>query len=454
MVKPTGFFAQLKELARGGRSYWLVNLANFTDGIAYFGILNLLELYLNQEVKLSDAESGWMVGGFSACMTLFMLLMGTAVDRWGVRGSITIALFLSVLGRGGLALAADFADAPWRGAFVLTSLGIMALATGILQPALYAGVKYETRPHLTTMGFSLLYAIMNLGAVLESFVSPFIRTDIVVFGVRGANWGIRGVILCMVAITLLQLLIHWVLYPRTATAGKGGAVTAAEPSGNPLSALADLRFVFFIFILLPVRTLFAHQFLTVPSYITRCFGEETGHRLEWLQGLNSAVVTIGVPLLTHWTKHVTVLRMMIFGTALSALATFILSWPPAEERLVAYIIVFSLGEALWSSRFLEYVAELAPPGKVGAYMGAANLPWFMAKLLTSMYSGVMMAHFIPESGLKRPETLWTIYGFIACISPVGLMLAYGWLNRINTEPARVANEEPNTVGSSQSEEEP
>ena len=101
--------------------------------------------------------------------------------------------------------------------------------------------------------------------------------------------------------------------------------------------------------------------------------------------------------------------------------------PPSPNNLIAYVVIFSIGEALWASRFLEYIAELAPPGQVGAYMGVANLPWFVAKVTTGFYSGAMLAHFLPKGGTMHPETMWTFYGVVACISPIGLLIAYPWL---------------------------
>jgi dipeptide/tripeptide permease len=97
------------------------------------------------------------------------------------------------------------------------------------------------------------------------------------------------------------------------------------------------------------------------------------------------------------------------------------------------VVIFSIGEALWSSRFLEYVSQLAPPEKVGVYMGLANVPWFLAKFTTGLYSGAMIARFIPREGPQDTGTLWLVYTAIALSSPVGLLLARGWLRR--TEPA-------------------
>jgi hypothetical protein len=61
-------------------------------------------------------------------------------------------------------------------------------------------------------------------------------------------------------------------------------------------------------------------------------------------------------------------------------------------------------------------------------MGVANLPWFVAKTTTGLYSGVVLEHFCPKEGAKKPELMWLLYGAIAMASPVLLTLARKWLN--------------------------
>jgi hypothetical protein len=39
----------------------------------------------------------------------------------------------------------------------------------------------------------------------------------------------------------------------------------------------------------------------------------------------------------------------------------------------------------------------------------------------------MLDRFVPVSGPQSPGTLWLIYGLIALISPIGLILARKWL---------------------------
>ena len=390
-------------------------------------------LYLTRELHLADARAGLTVSLFTGLVTILMVPGGSICDRWGTRRAIGLSLLLGTLGRGGLALAVA-TPFPWIVAW--GSLTLMAAATGVQQPALYAGVKETTHQRVAAMGFSLLYSIMNLGIMAESFVSPWLRTDQVTFGLRGLGLGFSGVLWVMAGITLFQFVVHSLFFPadlpaEPASASSGSST--AEPSARRGHPLRQPRFIFFIFILLPVRTLFAHQWLTIPDYIFRCFDEAVKNRYEWFAGLNPLVVTLAVPLFTHWTRRVSVLKMMIVGTAVSAAATFLLVLPPRPDLLISYVVLFSLGEALWASRFLEYIAQMAPPGQVGAYMGVANLPWFVAKFTTGFYSGWMIARFLPEQGTRHPETLWLMYACFACLSPLGLMLAYRWLEKSTSQ---------------------
>lgn len=409
------------------RAFWLVNMVNFGDGIAYFGILNLMTLFIQGQVGFSDHMTTIAVSFFTGAVTLFMFGGGFISDHFGVRKAIGLALVTLLIGR----VLLVFSPVPGGEASHLvlwTGLFLMALATGVLQPALYAGVKEFTDPRTATIGFSLLYAIMNLGIVVEAGVSPLIRER---FGISGVYWVLIGV-------TFLLLAAHSSLFTKRVEDRDRVVEYEEKPEETANKSLMDkirelplldFRFMYFIFILLPVRTLFAHQFLTIPHYVVRCFPPEVGARLEWFQGLNPLIIVVFVPLIAALTRKVSVVKMMIIGTTVSALTTFILVPGPNLWTLIVYVIMFSFGEAIWSSRFLEWVADLAPSGKVGAYMGLAGIPWFLAKFTTGLYAGSFLSRFIPDGGPHDSGTMWLIYGFIACISPVGLILGRKWMER-------------------------
>ncbi len=432
----------LKILFGASRAFWLVNLVNFGDGLTYFGVLTLLTRFLGADLGLSDGMTGITVSAFTGTVTLFMFGGGYVSDRLGVRHALSLSLLVMALGRFLLVLAPGLGAAGVPVAWF--SLFLVAVGSGVLVPALYAGVKEFTDPRTATLGYGLLYSIANLGIVAETFLSPYLRTAepflrLGPWQIHGLGLGIQGVYAACALLTLLLLIVNVVFFTRRVE--EHDRVCGAEPAEEESQAghvhpLRNARFLFFIFILLPVRTLFAHQWLTLPDYVFRCYPEAVGAKFEWISGLNPLIIVIFVPLVAALTRRLRVIDMMLVGTTLSALTTFILVPGPDLGRLLCYVTLFSLGEALWASRFLEYVADLAPAGKVGAYMGLAGIPWFLAKFTTGLYSGFMLERFIPKHGVADSGELWLLYGLVAMVTPVGLLLARRWLVQVEQHPVQ------------------
>ena len=119
---------------------------------------------------------------------------------------------------------------------------------------------------------------------------------------------------------------------------------------------------------------------------------------------------------------------MILGTFIMAAPAFLLAFGPSPLALFSYILIMTVGEAMWQPRFLQYAAEIAPADKVGQYMGVAQLPWFLTKVLVPLlYSGWMMSTYCPAEGVQSTGTMWFWFGCIAISSPIMLILARNWL---------------------------
>jgi MFS family permease len=194
--------------------------------------------------------------------------------------------------------------------------------------------------------------------------------------------------------------------------------------------LKDFRFLYFIFILIFVQTLFAHNWLTLPLYTSRAFEGFVSENFEFFVNLNPILIFILTPMVTALTSKKNTYTMMIIGTAVIASPTFILALGPTFTNLLAYLIIMTIGEAMWQPRFLQWVAEIAPKNMTGIYMGIGQFPWFLTKVITSLYSGWFLIQYCPADtppSEMNTQMMWLIYGFIAIISPLGLLLARGWM---------------------------
>jgi hypothetical protein len=85
---------------------------------------------------------------------------------------------------------------------------------------------------------------------------------------------------------------------------------------------------------------------------------------------------------------------------------------------------------MWQPRFLQWVAEIAPKNMTGIYMGIGQFPWFLTKIITSLYSGWFLMRYCPENvppSEMNTQVMWLIYGFIAISSSFGLLFARKWM---------------------------
>lgn len=438
------------DLVHAPRALWGINVGYFIEGMVYFGMLTYLAMYFNEYAGLTDVWAGRMVGVLTWGITLSMFFLGGLADKWGVRIALLASLATMIVGRILLALGptVGMAGTSVLG-MALGGIFFIVLGYGAYQPAAYAAVRQFTTDKTSGMGYGMLYALMNLGGWLPTFFGP-IRQRV---GISGAFWVYTACATLGLAVT--YLILSKATVDKTIEAmKKAREAEKAEASGNgeaknakkedksattvPFSLvnwfkthpLADLKFAFFIFCLIPVQTLFAHNWLTIPMYVERAYrGTWVGDNFEVASNFNPLLIFILVPIVTALTQKAKVYNMMIWGTLVMSVPTFLLAIGTNGYLLFAYLVLTTVGEAMWQPRFLQYAAEIAPEGKTGIYMGVAQFPWFLTKMITSIYSGWFLANYVPKEGEIHPEQMWFIYGLIAVSSTVMLVLAKGWLGK-------------------------
>jgi MFS family permease len=446
------------DLVNAPRALWALNLTYLIEGFTYFGTLAYLAMFFNEYIRLNDVHAGWMVGLMTAGITFSMLFFGSRVDAWGLRRTLFTALGLMILGRVVLGLSPSLGLEPGGlfcalNAVAASGILLVVIGFGMYQPAVYAGTRAVTTATTSGMAFAMLYAVNNLGGWLPTFMSPIRKT----FGIQGAL-GFYAMISLMgfaaVAVILTKKTLEKTLAEKRGAENSGTnnarmatsdekrdevRVEAITERASVFAKIfnwfknhpfADPKFSFFIFSLIPVQTLFAYNWFILPQYVARAYsGAWVGKTFETATSLNSLLIFILCPIVAALSAKAKVYNMMILGTAVMAAPAFLLSTGPTVPGLFAYILVLSIGEAMWQPRFLQYAAEIAPKGRTGAYMGVAQFPWFLTKMIVPLYSGIALSKWCPLEGTTSTGTMWLFFGLIATVTPILLLLAKGWVGR-------------------------
>ncbi len=366
---------------------------------------------------------------------------------------------------------------------------IIVIGYGLYDPAAYSGIRKFSTPKNAAMGFAMLYALMNLGGWLPSFFGP-IRSRIGITGCFWIYTILTFLALILTIILLTKKVVkkaikdaelatkaeeldeaknegkdnksndilkteekriipahlwifvlivlsftYWRLSkPLNLYISLGFALiwiivalfipfTKKWIANNPLS---NAKFFFFIFALIPVQTLFTYNWLILPQYINRAYEGWIGKNFEVAANFNPLGIFIAVPIIAAITQKNKVYNLMIIGTLIMAAPTFLLALGTNIWFLGGYLIIMTIGEAIWQPRFLQFAAEIAPKDRTGAYMGVARLPWFLTKMIVPLYTGKMLATYCPSEGAQDPQTMWLIFGFIAISSSLLLIIAKKW----------------------------
>ena len=232
--------------------------------------------------------------------------------------------------------------------------------------------------------------------------------------------------------------------------------SAAEETGRRLADNFQERtfwvYLFMLAILVFVRLTFFIFHVMFPTYGIRVFGE--GAMVGSIFGvLNPVMIVFLVPLISVLTVKIRSFTMILVGTLVSAGAVFLCFIPeamsldlvnsafgqlifdywlevPVGQRdpfyisLIIFIIVFTIGEAIWSPRLMQFSAEIAPRGKEGSYIALAILPYFVGKALAGGMSGGLLENYVPEGALTYPDhqMVWMWIGGMAMLSPIGMVI--------------------------------
>jgi MFS family permease len=477
-------------LRESPRDMWLLFGYKIVEYTAYAAMNMALVLWLSKDCGLGDIAAGAYVSGWSIALSIVGMIAGALVDTIGVRKTLIISVFFLIVSRFFMAfvtskwLIIPLGLVPLAIGFAIVapviSVAIKRYTTKE-GTALGFGLFYVLMNVAYAIGgwfFDFVrdrYALKNAaGKIVDE------NAGTVIFGKHFSTYqmffvfGLGFTVVSLLIVTTLregvELTPEGVVIrpPKQHASGWHAVKTAAADTGKTIGNVVREKY-FWIFLgmlatTVPVRSIFFHFHYTFPKYGIRVLGQ--GAKIGSIYGvLNPVLIVFLVPLVASFTKKVSSYRMMIVGSIVSSLSCFIavlpssffapltnsvlgelifIKWlgmakdmpallqnPPTSDYwpLAFFILTFTVGEAIWSPRLMQFTAEIAPKGKEGTYIALSVLPFFAAKFVVGPLSGWLVKRYTPLDAAGKalasyPEhhMVWIWIGGMALVTPLGLLL--------------------------------
>ena len=430
-------FQSLKEAPR---ELWVAYLIKFLDAYAYFSLSIIITLFLTEDFGFSDLEAGILYGAWGGAISIYGMLCGSIVDRWGVAKSLKVGQAISLFARISMFFTVS---KSWMVVHMIFTLPLGNLF-GI--PVLAISIRRYTNTFNRGFAFGVFYIVQNIagliaGPIVDAYSLWLAPIDEQNPSIPG-EWRLsshRTIVLAGIAANLVAFMLSLLLReikvvdqpdPEFAVSPQEPCVVPFQPYQSGMCQLCGdvrrsknfWRFLTVCLCTLNVRMIFRHLDATFPKYLQREFGNNVPYGT--IYSINPTVVILLVPMLTAVTTNIDPLKMITVGSLVSALSVFFLVANTSILASIMFVIVLSIGEAIWSPRLYDYTMSICHQGKEATFMAFAAMPMFLAKLPVGLVSGILLEQYCPAHGERDSQHMWLIIAGMTLSSPVLLVLLW------------------------------
>jgi len=220
-----------KETWKFPKAFWVANTVELFERAAYYGVFIVITLYLSRILGFGDIEAATIAGVFQAMLYFLPTFAGAYADKIGFRKSLMLAFLLLTLGYAGMGIlptmfessglveygektvfngldksAAKYAIIPVMVLIILGGSFIKSVITGT--------VAKETTKENRARGYSIFYAMVNIGAFSGKTIVKPLREAM-------GNEGLIWISYFSAGATLLGLIVVFLFFKSKHRAGEG-----------------------------------------------------------------------------------------------------------------------------------------------------------------------------------------------------------------------------------------
>jgi proton-dependent oligopeptide transporter, POT family len=415
------FSQRLREIRTGFESaFWVANLTELFERLAYYGTTAVLAIYLHENLKLSLEQTGDLMGFFGFVVWFLPVLGGTLADRFGFRRALMFAYGVMTLGY----FLLGSLSAPWMSPLhnaidlkwlVGAILIVPALGPAVVKPCVAGTTGRASKENVRSIGYSIYYTLVNVGGTLGPIVASLVRQHV----------GIESVFRVSALSVFLMFWVTLLFFREPKHRGEEQVPSVLAAVRNMVVILGNLRFVAFLLIYSGYWIVFWQEYVSVPLFVRGYVNPKAN--VDALLSIDALTVICLQLLVTFLTRKIATFPALTLGIFVSSIAWIPLALHPAISTTIVALATVALGEIIQSPRYYEYISRLAPASEQGLYMGYAFLPIAIGYLIAGKLGGYLL-HLFGDI-LRQPQTMWWV------VVGIGILTAFlMWIYNLVVKP--------------------
>ncbi len=405
------------------RTFWAANSLELFERWAYYGVFNLLALYLTGPADtgalgFSQVEKGLIMGIVNGILYFLPVITGSIADRIGYKKILILSFIILSSGYFLMGLFSSFAG-------VFLTFFYVAIGAALFKPIISATIAKSTDDSNSSVGFGVFYMVINIGGL----IGPLVASEL-----REISWNYIFIMSSGAMVINMAIVLIFYRDSEQKSEMETFSQSVKKVFVNIYLALKDMKFTVFLLIIVAGWTVFWQFFYSLPVYIEQWTDTsviyDSLHRI--MPGFADAIATDDGRILAEKLIALDALFIVLFQVLLSSL---VIRFKPINTMIVGFLVnaigitlalltrngwflvmsifIFGLGEMSFSPKILEYIAKLAPRDKAALYMGTYFLPIAFGNFFAGLISGklyeitadkvVLLEKEVARWGLQMPE---------------------------------------------------
>jgi DHA1 family multidrug resistance protein-like MFS transporter len=367
--------------------------------VGFFMVFPLISVRFTGQLGISAATVGAALALRILCQQGLTMFGGAAADQVGHKPMIVLGMAIRASGFFVWGFA-ESEPALFLGA-ILSGLGGM-----LFDAPSRAGIA-----HYTASGAARqrAFALSNMAGSIGSTIGPLVGVALLPydFKIVGTVAGAFFVLISVQSLLLLPAPSHI----------DGQTVRLGESLRALRGAAGDWRFVRFTAALTTFWFLYNQLFIAVPLAAMALTGDTSAPGLIYALAAGMGII-FQYPVARLVSRYVPPFAAIATGLVCMGAGLMFFGFAPTFTVMLACISVYAMGRLIVDPVQLNLVSELAPSGKIGAYIGFSMLAFAIGGGLGNALGGAL---FDLSLAIGFPQLIWLVMGGVALAGAVAML---------------------------------